>query len=45
MAEGEAPRAGLPSSPWSVVGFIFGGLFALQILIGLFSLIIGSLWR
>lgn len=45
MAEGEAPRAGLPTNPWAVTGFIFGGLFSLQILIGLFALIISSLWR
>lgn len=45
MAEGEAPRAGLPANPWSVVGYIFGGLFALQVLIALVSLVIGSLWR
>jgi hypothetical protein len=45
MAEGEAPRAGLPSSPWSVVGLIFGGLFALQLLITLVTLVITSLWR
>jgi hypothetical protein len=32
MAEGQSPRSSGPTSPWVVVGYIFGGLFALQIL-------------
>jgi uncharacterized membrane protein len=45
LAEGEAPRAGLPSSPWSIAGFIFGAIFAFILLVSLFSLVLGSLSR
>ena len=45
MAEGEAPRAGLPSSPWSIAGFVLGAIFAFSLLASLFSLIVGSLSR
>ena len=45
MAEGEAPRAGLPNSPWSIAGLVLGGIFAFGLLTSLFSLVIGSLWR
>lgn len=44
IAEGESPRAGLPSSPWAVAGYLLGGLFALQLLVGLFALVISSLF-
>jgi hypothetical protein len=45
IAEGEAPRAGLPSSPWSIAGYILGGVFSLILLIALFSLFVNSLFR
>jgi hypothetical protein len=45
MAEGDAPRGGLPSNPWAVAGYILGGLFALQILIGLFAILVSSLFN
>ena len=45
MAEGEALRAGLPSSPWSIAGFVLGAIFAFSLLASLFSLIIGGLSR
>ncbi len=44
MAEGEALRAGLPGSPWAVAGYILGGLFAVQALVGLFALLVSALW-
>ncbi len=44
MAEGEAPRGGLPSNPWSVAGYLLGGLFALQMLAALFALLVSSLF-
>jgi len=45
MAEGETIRAGLPGSPWAVVGLILGGLAALQILAGLFGVLVNALWN
>lgn len=45
LAEGENVRAALPSSPWAVVGYILGGLFGLQLLFALFSLLISSIYR
>jgi hypothetical protein len=44
MAEGDLPRAGLPSNPWAVAGYVLGGLFAVQLLIGLFALLVSSLF-
>jgi hypothetical protein len=44
MAEGDAPRGGLPSNPWAVAGYVLGGFFALVILIALFSLLVSSLF-
>ena len=44
-AEGEALRAGLPSSPWAIAGWVLGGILAFWLLMGLFSLVIQSLWR
>jgi hypothetical protein len=45
MAEGDAPRGGLPANPWSVAGYILGGLFALQILVALFAILVSSLFN
>ena len=45
MAEGDAPRGGLPSNPWAVAGYILGGLFALQILAALFAILVNSLFN
>jgi len=45
LAEGEAPRAGLPSNPWSIAGFVLGAIFAFGLLMSLFSLVLGSLSR
>jgi hypothetical protein len=45
MAEGDAPRGGLPSNPWSVAGYILGGLFGLQMLALLFALLVSSLYN
>lgn len=45
LAEGEAPRAGLPTSPWSIAGFVFGAIFAFFLLMAMFSLVLGSLSR
>jgi hypothetical protein len=45
MAEGEAPRLALPAGPWAVAGYILGGLFALQLLAALFTLMISTLFR
>ena len=45
VAEGEAVRQGLPSSPWAVAGYILGGLFGLFLLVLLFSLLASSLFR
>ncbi|WP_162787727.1 hypothetical protein [Anaerolinea thermolimosa] len=44
MAEGDLPRAGLPSNPWAIAGYVLGGLFAIQLLIGLFALLVSSLF-
>jgi hypothetical protein len=43
-AEGNAPRAGLPASPWAVAGYLLGGLFTLQLALGLFVILINSLF-
>ena len=45
MAEGDSPRGGLPANPWSVAGYILGGLFALQILVALFAILVSSLFN
>jgi hypothetical protein len=45
MAEGEALRRALPNSPWAIAGIILGSLFGLQILFGLFMVIISALFR
>jgi hypothetical protein len=45
MAEGEALRTTLSGGPWAVVGYILGGLFALQLVILLFTLMISALFR
>lgn len=45
MAEGETLRQGLPSNPWSIAGYIGGGLFGLLALILLFLMMISSLFR
>lgn len=45
MAEGETIRAGMPGSPWAVVGLILGGLMALWMLAGLFGVLVSALWR
>ncbi|MCC6145931.1 MAG: hypothetical protein IT308_00030 [Anaerolineaceae bacterium] len=44
MAEGGAPRGGLPSNPWSAAGCVLGGLFALLILISLFGVLTSNLF-
>lgn len=44
IAEGDAPRGGLPSNPWSVAGYVLGGLFAVQLLVALFVLLVSSLF-
>ncbi len=45
LAEGDVPRGGLPSNPWAVAGYILGGLFALQILVALFAILVSSLYN
>lgn len=45
MAEGESVRQALPNSPWAIAGYILGGLFGLQLLIVLFSLLFSALFR
>jgi len=45
MAEGESVRQALPNSPWAIAGYVLGGLFGLQLLIVLFSLLFSSLFR
>ncbi|MBN1372047.1 MAG: hypothetical protein JW987_08895 [Anaerolineaceae bacterium] len=45
MAEGETIRAGLPGSPWAIVGLILGGFAALWILAALFGVLVSALWR
>jgi hypothetical protein len=45
MAEGEALRLAQPGSPWSIAGYVLGGLFGLQVLILLFSLMVSFLFR
>jgi hypothetical protein len=44
LAEGQTQRPGFPSNPWSIVGYILGSLFALQMLIVMFSLLVTSLY-
>lgn len=45
MAEGEDIRQGLPNSPWQIAGYVLGGLFGILLLIGLFALLVTSLFR
>ena len=45
MAEGEAVRQSLPNSPWSIAGYILGGLFGLQLLFMLLVLLISSIFN
>ncbi|NPV78069.1 MAG: hypothetical protein HPY59_17045 [Anaerolineae bacterium] len=45
MAEGDAPRGGLPPNPWSAAGYILGGVFSLVILFALFGLLASSLFQ
>lgn len=44
LAEGDVPRGGLPSNPWSVAGYVLGGLFAVQMLAALFAVLVSSLF-
>lgn len=44
LAEGDAPRAGLPNNPWAVATSILGGLFGVLLLFLLFSLLVTSLY-
>lgn len=45
MAEGESLRAPLPNNPWTVAGFILGGIFGLLLLFAAFSLLFSSFFR
>lgn len=45
LAEGETVRTTVPRSPWAVAGYVLGGLFGLQILAVLFSIMISALFR
>ena len=44
LAEGESPHGGRPSNPWSLAGYVLGGLFALILLAALFGLLASSLY-
>ncbi len=45
IAEGETVRQAAPSSPWSIAGYILGGIFGLLLLVFVFSLMASSLFR
>ncbi|HEX9017939.1 MAG TPA: DUF5671 domain-containing protein [Anaerolineaceae bacterium] len=45
MAEGESVRPSLPSNPWSIAGYIMGGLFGLLLLWVLLTSLVASLFR
>ncbi len=45
MAEGELVRQVLTNNPWSIAGYILGGLFGLIVISLLFSLLVSSLFR
>jgi hypothetical protein len=45
LAEGEALRSALPTSPWAVAGYVLGGLLAVLLVALLFSLMISALFR
>jgi len=44
MAEGQPVRSAPPTNPWSIVAYVLGALFGLQLLIMLLMMILGSLF-
>jgi hypothetical protein len=45
MAEGQPVRIAPPAGAWAIVGYVLGGLFALQMVFVLFAIIASQLSR
>ena len=45
LSEGEPVRAAPPSNPWVIAGYVFGGLFALELLLVVFVLLMSFISR
>ena len=45
LAEGEPLRPAPPNNPWVIAGYVFGGLFGLEILLVAFAIIMSVVSR
>jgi len=45
LAEGEPVRAAPPNNPWVIAGYVFGGLFALELILAGFAIVMSFVSR
>ncbi len=45
LSEGEPVRQAAPSNPWVIVGYVFGGLFAVELLAVVFAVVLSFIGR